>query len=74
VVDRQWALADSQQMLGTILRFLVYRVAGGRVLLALTAFDWLRRRLQGRRTAARTEARRSPAHLSTSTPAERSPR
>jgi hypothetical protein len=37
-------------MLGGLWRFLVYRLAGGRVLLALTIFNWLRGRFAARRT------------------------
>ena len=36
-------------MLGGLWRLLVYRLAGGRVLLALSIFNWLRGRFAGRR-------------------------
>ena len=37
-------------MFNAIWRFLVYRFVGGRILLALTVLNWLRRRLATRQT------------------------
>ena len=39
-------------MLNAIWRFLVFRLAGGRILLAITVLNWLRRRIAARRIAA----------------------
>ena len=53
---RQWLGAQRQGMIASLVRFLVYRVAGGRFLIALTVFNWLRRRAQGRRAVPRSVA------------------
>ena len=39
------------QMLGSLVRLVLFRFLGARVLLALTVFGWLRRLVGGRRTA-----------------------
>lgn len=41
-------------MINAIWRFLVFRLAGGRILLALTVLNWLRRRIVDRRAATAT--------------------
>jgi len=38
-------------MFGSLWRFLVYRVLGGRVLIGLTVLGWLYRKVTGRRAA-----------------------
>jgi hypothetical protein len=40
-------------MFGGLLRLILFRVLGARVMLALAAFGWLRRMLSGRREASR---------------------
>jgi hypothetical protein len=40
-------------MLGGLIRLILFRVLGARVMLALAAFGWLRRMLSGRRDAGR---------------------
>jgi hypothetical protein len=47
-------------MLGAIWRFLVYRIAGGRILLALMVLNWLRRRVARRRTPPPPPTYRTP--------------
>ena len=47
-------------MFGGLVRLVLYRFLGARVLLALTVFGWLRRFLGGRRTSA--SVRRNPAY------------
>ena len=53
-------------MVGGLVRLILLRVLGARVLLAITAFGWLRRKLAGRRdqraaTAVTGVDRRRPA-------------
>jgi hypothetical protein len=40
-------------MIGGLVRLILFRVLGARVMLALAAFGWLRRMLSGRRDAHR---------------------
>lgn len=44
-------------MLGSLVRLVLYRFMGARILLALTLFGWLRRLLGGRRDAAAVRRR-----------------
>ena len=46
-------------MLGSLVRLVLYRFMGARILLALTLFGWLRRLIGGRRDAAAVQRRRS---------------
>jgi hypothetical protein len=44
-------------MLGGLVRLVLFRVLGARVLLGIAVFEWLRRALSGRRTDTRTDLR-----------------
>jgi hypothetical protein len=44
-------------MLGSLVRLVLYRLLGARILLALTIFGWLRRFLGGKRDQAQVRRR-----------------
>jgi hypothetical protein len=46
-------------MVGALLRLLLYRFLGARIVLALAVFGWLRRALGGRRDSGGNRLRRS---------------
>ena len=50
VMVRQRSSRDARAMFNTIWRFLVFRLAGGRFLVALTVVNWLWRRISRDRT------------------------
>jgi hypothetical protein len=54
-------------MFGSLWRFLVYRVLGGRVLIGLTVLGWLYRKVTGRRSTL-AQAPAPPAVASTYPP------
>ena len=43
-------------MLNAIWRFLVFRLAGGRILIAISVLNWVRRRIAARRIEAERSA------------------
>jgi hypothetical protein len=61
-------------MLNAIWRFLVYRLAGGRILIAITVLNWLRRRIAARRIAANGVGRRGNPDASIRDTPARAPR
>lgn len=44
-------------MIGGLVRFFLLRVLGARVMMGIAVFEWLRRKLAGRRAARRPPAR-----------------
>jgi hypothetical protein len=53
-------------MLGALVRLLLYRFLGARIMLALAVFGWLRRVLGGRRDAGGSRSRVSRSQMSRS--------